>query len=362
VVAAVPTADPTVVAAFPPITNNDWSQGPDGATMTILEYSDYQCPACGQAAPVIAQLLKEFPQDVRLVYRHFPLPIHDKSRLAAQAAEAAGLQGKFWEMHDLLFAKQADWSGLTIQAFKDWAGTQAAALGMNKATFLKDLDSSAVIQKVDASATSATQTGINYTPFLLINGLPYQGRSDHDGLVALLNFFKLGEHAFKACPPSVIDPSKHYVATLHTERGDVVIELFADKAPLTVNSFVYLAQQGWFDGMPFHRVISGFVAQTGDPSGSGMGGPGYELDDEINAGLKFDKEGVVGMANGGPNTNGSQFFITYGPQSSLDGKYTIFGQVTSGMDALKALQVRDPQSDATLAAPDHVLKVSITTR
>ena len=115
-----------------------------------------------------------------------------------------------------------------------------------------------------------------------------------------------------------------------------MIQLYADQAPLAVNSFVFLAKQGWFDGVTFHRVIPGFVAQTGDPSGTGKGGPGYFFKNEVSD-LRYDKPGVVGMANSGPDTNGSQFFITYAPQPSLDGSYTIFGQVIQGMDVVENL-------------------------
>jgi cyclophilin family peptidyl-prolyl cis-trans isomerase len=138
-----------------------------------------------------------------------------------------------------------------------------------------------------------------------------------------------------------------------------VIQLYAAQAPLAVNSFVFLARQHWFDGVTFHRVIPGFVAQAGDPSGTGRGGPGYVFDNEIRPDLLFDKPGVVGMANSGPDTNGSQFFITYSPQPQLDGGYTVFGQVTAGMDILGSLTPRDPQSGGDLPAGDKILGITI---
>ncbi len=139
-----------------------------------------------------------------------------------------------------------------------------------------------------------------------------------------------------------IDPAKQYFATFKMEKGgEFVIQLFPDKAPLAVNSFVFLARDGYFNGVTFHRVLDGFVAQGGDPTGTGMGGPGYEFANE-NSDLTFDKPGVVAMANAGPNTNGSQFFITYAPLENLNGGYTIFGQVVSGMDVVDGLTRRDP--------------------
>lgn len=123
-----------------------------------------------------------------------------------------------------------------------------------------------------------------------------------------------------------------------------MIQLFPDKAPLAVNSFLFLARQGWYDGVTFHRVLIGFAAQAGDPSGTGKGNPGYFFfNDEIND-LKFDKPGMVGVANSGPNTNGSQFFITFAPEPHLDGGYTIFGQVISGLDVAEQLTLPRPRS------------------
>ena len=174
-----------------------------------------------------------------------------------------------------------------------------------------------------------------------------------------ISLIALGPRQFKTCPPFDVDPSKQYLATLHTAKGDIVIRLFADQAPLAVNSFVFLARNGWFDGVTFHRVIPGFVAQAGDPSGTGRGGPGYFFKNETHTDVLFDKPGVVGMANAGPDTNGSQFFITYAPAPQLDGGYTVFGQVVSGMDVAEGLTPRDPQASADLPPGDKILSVTI---
>jgi len=144
-------------------------------------------------------------------------------------------------------------------------------------------------------------------------------------------------------PEPVIDPQKAYSATLHTNKGDITIELYAQDAPKTVNNFVFLAREGFYDGVTFHRVIPGFMAQGGDPTGSGSGGPGYRFEDERNS--RKHLEGTLSMANAGPNTNGSQFFICFAPQSHLNGKHTIFGQVTQGMDVVRSLRERDPGRD-----------------
>jgi peptidylprolyl isomerase len=164
---------------------------------------------------------------------------------------------------------------------------------------------------------------------------------------------------YDAYPPMTIDVNKEYFAVVKMANGgEFTIQLFPDKAPKTVNSFVFLAREGYFNGVTFHRVLEGFMAQGGDPTGTGMGGPGYEFENE-NSDLTFDKEGVVAMANAGPDTNGSQFFITFGPTPQLNGGYTIFGQVIEGMDVVNAITKRDPDTSPTFAG-DAMESITIT--
>ncbi|MDZ4246028.1 MAG: peptidylprolyl isomerase [Dehalococcoidia bacterium] len=139
-----------------------------------------------------------------------------------------------------------------------------------------------------------------------------------------------------------IDVNKNYTAVLETEKGNITIELFTKDAPNTVNNFVFLAREGFYDGTVFHRIIPGFMAQGGDPTGTGRGGPGYAFADEFSS--KKHLAGVISMANAGPNTNGSQFFITYAPTPHLDGRHSVFGRVTEGMDVLAKLTPRDPNA------------------
>jgi cyclophilin family peptidyl-prolyl cis-trans isomerase len=147
-------------------------------------------------------------------------------------------------------------------------------------------------------------------------------------------------------PPSgALDVTKSYTATFKTERGDIVCELFAADAPLTVENFINLARAGFYDGTTFHRVIAGFMAQGGDPTGTGTGGPGYSFRDELTPARRHDGAGVLSMANAGPNTNGSQFFLTFAATPHLDGRHTVFGRVTAGMDVLRSIRERDPMRD-----------------
>lgn len=144
-------------------------------------------------------------------------------------------------------------------------------------------------------------------------------------------------------PPALeIDPKKKYFATLKTDKGNMKLELFADKAPNTVNNFVFLARQNFYDNTIFHRVIADFMVQGGDPTGTGTGGPGYKFQDEFHPSLRHSKPGILSMANAGMNTNGSQFFITHVATPWLDNKHSIFGQVAEGMDVLMSIPPRDP--------------------
>ncbi|NOR90373.1 MAG: peptidylprolyl isomerase [Anaerolineales bacterium] len=153
-----------------------------------------------------------------------------------------------------------------------------------------------------------------------------------------------------------IDPQKSYTATIQTAGGDIVLQLFADKTPNTVNNFVFLSQEGFYDGVIFHRVIENFMVQGGDPTGTGRGGPGYSFADEFHPELRHDGPGVLSMANAGPNTNGSQFFITHVATPHLDGKHSVFGRVTGGLDVLMAIPVRDPaQAQAPAVAIKTIL-------
>jgi len=157
-------------------------------------------------------------------------------------------------------------------------------------------------------------------------------------------------------PPLLKDTSKKYTAVMETEKGNLVLELFASDVPVTVSNFVYLAMKGFYDGTTFHRVIPDFMVQGGDPTGTGTGGPGYNFANEITSHKHV--AGTLSMANsGGTNTNGSQFFITYIPTDWLDGKHTVFGQLVEGMDVLKKITPRDPSTAKTPG--DKLIKVTI---
>jgi len=159
-------------------------------------------------------------------------------------------------------------------------------------------------------------------------------------------------------PDFKLDSSKKYFATFKTDKGDIKVELFASKVPTTVNNFIFLAKEGYYDDTIFHRVINDFMVQGGDPTGTGRGGPGYSFRDEFDPTLKHDKPGILSMANAGPNTNGSQFFLTHVPTPWLDGKHAVFGEIVEGLDVLMAIPARDPMLFGSPAVKLHTVEIS----
>jgi len=353
------TTDPTREALLPPPTDADWKKGTKNSYVNIIEYADFQCPACATFSSVLNQLSEDYSDDLQIVYRHFPLSSHDKAQLATQAAEAAGIQGNFWEMHDLLFKYRDQWVNLSEDDFIEWLLEQAKILSLDGNQFEKDLVSDEIQAFAKNSWERNAAIGMPGTPFLMINGYPYNGPLNYSDIAATIEMILLEKIQFNECPTMTIDPEKQYFAKIETTKGDITLELFPKEAPLAVNNFIFLSQQGWYDGVTFHRVIPGFVAQAGDPSGTGYGGPGYAFDNEISDNKKFDRPGIVAMANAGPGSNGSQFFITYAALPRLDGNYSIFAQVISGMEVAENLSPRDPSKSSDLPTGDEIIQITI---
>ena len=358
-----PTPGSEVPSLFPPESESDHVRGADDPLVTFTEYSDYQDVRSGLLAEVFNQLLHEHPESVRVVSRVFPLiQVNDKAALAAQAAEAAGEQDRFWDMHQLLYARQENWIQLPAADFEQWLSAQVSALGMDVDQFQADLKREDIVASVEEAWESGQKIGLPGTPLILINGQIYGGPRDYTSLNDIIQLIVLGKRQYASCPAVTVQRNKQYIATLHTEKGDVVLQLFADKAPMTVNSFLFLARNGWYDDITFHRVLPDLFAQTGDPSGTGKGNPGYYIITEIDPSLTFNKPGMVAMVNSGPDTSGSQFFITYAPAAQYDGQYTIFGEVLSGMDVLQQLTPRDAQPGTDTPPGDRLIRVTIEER
>lgn len=357
-----PTPGPTEASLFPAVSDGDYQRGSPAAKVTFVIYCDFQAQPCAQLAELMGQLLREFPTEVRWVYRYFPLiEVHDKAILSLKAAEAAARQGKFWQMHDWLYDNHSVWSELSPEQFENWLRKQANTLQLDPIAFQKDFDDPILAEKGKTAWKHNGSIGLPGVPLVLLNGqiwpssLPLNYYALRNSIVLSL----LEERQFESCPPLVIDLSKKYSARLETEKGDVLVQLFAEQTPITVNNFVFLARQGWYDRITFHRVLENYIVQSGDPSGTGYGGPGYAFISEISPDLSFDQAGLIAMANAGRDTNGSQFFLTLAPAPHLNGAYPIFGRVTEGMEVLYRITPRDPSQFPPPPPGDRLFSVTI---
>ena len=343
-----------VVEQLPEVSEDDWVKGNADAPVTIIEYADFQCPACSSYSAYLIAYQALYPDTFRIVFRHMPLAsIHGLAYISSMAAEAAGAQGMFWEMYELLYSQQSVWSALASEEeFADWVLGQAETLGLDLDQFEADMLDADARAALEAQTDEQLAMGIHYTPFIIINGTIMSSFAAITQFISVYNY-----DGYEVCPPWVVSPDKTYTAKLDTTVGDIYIDLDLAAAPMAVNNFVFLAQEGWYDDVPFHRVIEGFVAQTGELSGFG---PGYSFVNETDNDLSYDGPGVVGMANAGTDTNGSQFFITLAATTSLDGSYTIFGRVQEdSLDLLNDITLRDPDTAEDFEGATFINSVEI---
>jgi cyclophilin family peptidyl-prolyl cis-trans isomerase len=296
------------------------------------------------------------PDDVRVVYRHFPLmSIHDKASLAGQAAEAAGAQGAFWEMHDYFFAHYDEWNMLSLDDFLGWLEGAADSIGLDVDAFMADIENGKYEEKMSDAFNAALREGLTGTPTIFLNGYLFQLAPEAPILEAAINLFLIEDLKYTQYPETLLEPGVDYLARIKLNIGEIVIQLYPDSAPLAVNSFLFLVSEGWFEGNYIHRVIPNLLVETGDPSRTGFGDPGYFYDVESDPALTFDTPGMVAITSSGPGTNGSRFFITLTEMPDQNGNHTIFGRVIEGLDLLMNLNERDPLDDI-LKAPEAIIQ------
>lgn len=359
----------TLSPALETVETRDYILGPEDAYVTIVMYGDFQCTRCATYARDLEILRSDYPDDLRLIWRQLPNTIsHDKAALAFQASEAAAAQGRFWDMHAVLFTTQNQWIEMSVVEFREQLNTYAETVGLDLAAFNVALDDERYLPLIEEYQLQADELGIVGIPNLVINGEPLSTRDDLFGLNGAIQLALLERRFFDEPPPMTIDTTQDYQAVIETETGEIRIDLFEQDAPLTVNNFVFLAVQGWFDDTTFFLVLPDFYAQAGDPSGTGQGYPGYRIEGEHDNGHVFDQEGLVAMSHrpGEPDNAGSQFLITLAPlpnrETEWDGKYTIFGQVTEGMGIVQGLTPRNPGDPLRFPNPppgDRIISVRI---
>jgi cyclophilin family peptidyl-prolyl cis-trans isomerase len=278
-------------------------------------------------------------------------------------------------MAELIFEKQREWSAVSSDEARGMFVDYAEGLGLDSERFAADLEEGAYRDAVMADYEKAAQIGLPGTPTFFFNENYFQAPLSYYYLDAFVQLELLAEEQYEAAPEMVIDPEMDYQATIKTTKGDIVVQLEAEKAPITVNNFVFLAREGWYDDVTFFRVLPGFVAQAGDPTNTGIGGPGYRFADEFHPDLKHDRPGVLSMANAGPDTNGSQFFIIYAATPWLDAYdeygelkdcqaqdvycHSVFGHILDGIDVLESLAERDPSQNPELPPGDTIITIEI---
>ncbi len=364
----------TPYPGLPEVTDEDYIVGPKNAPITFMVYSEPQCPYCAQFDSLIESFTALYPNDVRFVFRLRPFPesFHDKSILASQAMVAAGLQGKFDEFRIWLFERQnkdqnnpdvanlADtefWSDLPPADLADWLKKRVPDLGIDPDQFVKDMLSDEVVKKVQDAKDKADEIGVTGTPTLFVNGYAWPENQRGNEIFSIYTRLLLnGKNEYETCPTMAIDTSKSYSATISTTKGDITVDLFADKAPFAVNSFVFLAREGWYANLPI--ISTDQFMLSGDPTDTGYGGPGYAYKDEVDSTLSFNEPGMLATFafNVGAGTNGSTFFINKIALPDQSGR-TIFGKVTSGLDVLNSITIRD---NIFKPAVDNILSVTIT--
>ena len=329
-----------------PISDHDWRLGVDSAPVTLLIYCDFQSPYCVDLAEVILELHANYHEDLRFIYRQYPLlTVHDKASIAGQAAESAGRQDHFWDMYSLLNQGFGEWKDLDPENFIEWLLAAAQTLDFDYQQFEEDLRSGRFEEEMLDAFVRAYSAGINGTPFIFLNDDCFRLNPTRLNLEAAIRHEFLSERMYESPPEMDIDLSAAYIVHMQLNIGEIVLQLFPKSAPITVNSLVFLAEGGWFNGSAFHRVVPGILAQTGDPTGTGLGGPGYYLPDEIDPDLNFNESGMVALTSTGPNTSGSQFFITLSPIPEFNETRTIFARVVRGLDLLHTLEARDSLED-----------------
>jgi cyclophilin family peptidyl-prolyl cis-trans isomerase len=334
------------------VEEGDWYKGadPEEAEIVIYEYSDFECPGCGAMAPVLTQFLDENP-NVSLVYRHFPLSFHDKAMVTAEAAEAAGAQGKFWEMHDLLF-ERGEWKELSAEDTRAKMSEYAEELGLDVEQFDTALDEDTYVPKIEKELAEAQSLQLPGTPSFIFNDLLFPTQQlglSYQSLVSFVSIIELRDVQYSEIPEMIIEDDTTYQATLATSQGDITIELDPEAAPVNVNNFIFLAREGWYEETDFFFVQDNFVAVGGDPTGSGLGHPGYFCTGEVQG--EFTESGLLGLLPNG------QFYITLGSDANnLTGQFPLVGEVIGGAEVLDALARVQPGQ----GSPDTIQEITIT--
>jgi cyclophilin family peptidyl-prolyl cis-trans isomerase len=330
--------------------------------VAILAYSDFDCDLCASYAAAIKEIRDHHPEEVSYTFRPFPLTeVHPKAAQAAAAFLAAPDEESAYAIHDLLFNQRDEWKGLSPSDFQVWLATLASEVGHDRDEFSAHLTSVETEGHLKERIQHAQASGVPGVPYILINHSAYLLGADVANMEAAVRLELL--RARQLPPPDFQSPGEPpRFITLQLNQGAVVLQLLPEQAPMAVTSFVYLSENGWYDGSGFYRVIPGKWAEAGDPSGTGLGDPGYHFERELSEEMEFNQTGLVGLVNDGPRTNGSRFFITLEPRPDLSGSATLFARVVSGLEILEAQPAHEPLADPFQPATLQIESVEIGDR
>lgn len=352
------------------LTDTDHILGAKDATSVLVEYADVQCPACAAFHPALKAAFAQISDTTKLVFRHYPLmAIHDKAMVSSLALEAANQQGKFWEMQDVLYTKQAEWEKKAVAEITATLKAYAKGIGLDEAKFEAALLDPRNYDRVMKDVVSGDKLTVSATPTLFLDGrqIPVEAFARPD-FVAQFKEYTAQRAKYRAYvaknpvkagkPDAVSDGKAPYQMTIKTNKGDVVIELNPKLAPVNMNAILYLAQKNYFGGTPV-QVNDNEVGAVvfADPSGTGYGTPGFECEIEEPPAGAFDKPGVVALL-GDETRSSAQFFVTYSSTPMLDQRFSVIGSVTSGLDVLRGLAAPSGPEDKT--EPDRILSTTIT--
>lgn len=336
--------------------------GPRDGPVSIIVYSDFDCELCATYASRLEAVLERHSSEIRYTFRPFPLvQVHPRSAQAAAAFLAAPDEETAYLIHDALFARRDEWKELTPTEFESWLLNLAGELGLATDEFERRLSAADTGDRVSSWVQEAQASAIPGVPYVLINQSPYLLGAREENLEATIRLELLQA---RGLPPPPAQPHLEMTqfATVELSQGQLTLQLLPDVAPRAVTSFIYLAENKWYDDSVFYRVIPGQWVESGDPTGTGLGDPGYHFDRELSPEMNYDQPGMVGLVNDGPGTNGSRFFITLEPRPDLAGTATLFARVVSGLELLETLPRREPLEDLFLPPPLRIETVVIGDR
>ena len=336
-------------SAIHPTSEHDVATGPPDARMNIVAYINAENPDSIAAVPALLKFQANHSNDTRLAFRYKPIRGSAKGELAARAIEAGRHYGSEWAMLVLIITGHPEWASLSIDDFEAWLAQKAGTLAIDPTEFNTLLSGGETAKAISTSSQETSASIVPRTPFIIVNNKEMTLGNRSPSLDEIYRLVLLEDRQFATCPEVTVDPNTTYQAVLHTTRGAITINIITNWAPLTTNSFIFLARSNWYDNVPFFNVLPGISAITGDPSGTGYGTPGYITTRELTD--VRASAGLITMAPSGPDHNSSQFSILLSDDPELYSSYdnnTAIGKITGGLNTARGITEDDTLLSVTI--------------